>query len=71
MIYSPSNHHTGHLPTLFVCASDLCHTLNFFSVATLNTSSSPLILVADIPKVSESMPDSDIRGEDLVGLRCQ
>jgi hypothetical protein len=71
MIYSPSSHHTGHLPTLFVCASELCHALNFSSVATLNTSSSPLILVADIPKVSELILDSDIRGENLMGLRCQ
>jgi hypothetical protein len=71
MSYSPSSHYTGYLCTLFVCASELCHALNFSSAATLNTSSSPLILVADILKVSEPMPDSDIRGEDLVGLRRQ
>jgi hypothetical protein len=27
--------------------------------------------IANIVKVSESMPGSVIRGEDLVGLRCQ
>jgi hypothetical protein len=70
MIYSPSSHHTGQLRTLLLWASELCHALNFSSVATLNTSSGPLILVAVwMCKVSESMPDSAIRGEVLVGLR--
>jgi hypothetical protein len=74
MVYSPSSHNTGQLSTLSVWTSELCHALNISSVATLNTSSGPLILVADIAnvwvcKVSESMPDSVIRGE--VGWRSR
>jgi hypothetical protein len=64
VIYSPTG--SSQLRTLFVCASELCHALHFSSIATLNTSSSPLILIVDIAKVSESMLDNVIRGEDLV-----